>query len=693
MKRMLSGILTAAMLLSLVGCGGSSESETTEDPAKTAAEAAIQEQYQEWEAQVVYNQAADGFSGGDGSAEAPYEIRTAGELQFLSEAMSDNDVAWEYRRKNYILMEDISLNDTSDYENWVDNRPEYDWMPIDDFSGVFDGNNHVISGMYINTVNVDASAVYGLFDTLYGTVQDLTLENAYVEVTTYNLSPHAGLLVGSLLGDVINCRTEGTVVGYQGDFGGIVGSSYGLVSGCSFDGTVKALESEGNEYRSLSLGGIAGLEDATDNLDDWEWTEPVEGEYGINNCVNYGTIDGICYADSIGGIAGNAGGALKDCRNEGTVKGDAGSSYDYPYIGGIAGIFIVSTKGADGKITGCENDGTVISDGGTAGGIAGLITLSDPRYDITVEDCVNKGEMQVTNHFLGGIVGDVTSKVERTITISGCTNEADLEGMEAAGIVYRAIISGTILLTDNCNNGSVTATGEESLYAAGILGYAVILGGDWKLDVENCINNGDVTSGGSAGGIVCFTYSVSDYDNASFIINNSKNTGDIYSNTINGCMGGILAVDGFMNVETEISNCVNEGDLTFNKTYTITEIDDYLDTYALALEAGGIVGRVGQSLLISVDADEKLASELNKEDALVTIQNCKNTGEIQYMDPVKGDDISENDYQLVLEYKRFVYVGGILGNCSCTDGYSVRFENCTWDTTRGVGNPYLPDIE
>ena len=36
-------------------------------------------------------------------------------------------------------------------------------------------------------------------------------------------------------------------------------------------------------------------------------------------------------------------------------------------------------------------------------------------------------------------------------------------------------------------------------------------------------------------------------------------------------------------------------------------------------------------------------------------------------------------------------MGGILGDCSCTNGFSVNFENCTYSTERGVGNVELPD--
>ena len=79
----------------------------------------------------VYQSAATEFSGGDGSEAAPYEISSAQELQLLSDLLGNpDDRTTEYGQKNYILTADISLNDTSAYENWKENRPEYDWRPL-----------------------------------------------------------------------------------------------------------------------------------------------------------------------------------------------------------------------------------------------------------------------------------------------------------------------------------------------------------------------------------------------------------------------------------------------------------------------------------------------------------------------------------------------------------------------------------
>ncbi|MFR3320582.1 MAG: hypothetical protein ACLTSZ_04665 [Lachnospiraceae bacterium] len=55
--------------------------------------------------------------------------------------------------------------------------------------------------------------------------------------------------------------------------------------------------------------------------------------------------------------------------------------------------------------------------------------------------------------------------------------------------------------------------------------------------------------------------------------------------------------------------------------------------------------------------------------------------------------MTEEEFQKAKEANWKVSMGGILGDCSCRDGYSVRFENCTYDAERGIGNSELPDIE
>ena len=155
---------------------------------------------------AVYRGAATSFAeGGDGSEESPYEISSAEELQYLSDLLSDEENrSSEYRNQHYILTSDISLNDTSDYAGWSEAGPEYDWRPIGvaaAFGGVFDGNGHTISGLYINADmeddnTADARKNGGLFAQIFGgTVKNLNLTEVYIEVSGDALD--TGAIAGS----------------------------------------------------------------------------------------------------------------------------------------------------------------------------------------------------------------------------------------------------------------------------------------------------------------------------------------------------------------------------------------------------------------------------------------------------------------------------------------------------------------
>ena len=166
-------------------------------------------------------------------------------------------------------------------------------------------------------------------------------------------------------------------------------------------------------------------------------------------------------------------------------------------------------------------------------------------------------------------------------------------------------------------------------------------------------------------------------------------------------MGGILAVDGFMLTKTEIDGCENSGNISFTKQWVMGEADlktendegekEDASLFTLSVMGGGIVGRIGESVLLSVDADKPSKSEINKKDALVMISNCTNTGSLSYEEPQKGDGVTEEEFQKAKAEYWKPSMGGILGDCSCTNGFSVNFENCTYSTERGVGNVELPD--
>ena len=362
----------------------------------------------------------------------------------------------------------------------------------------------------------------------------------------------------------------------------------------------------------------------------------------------------------------------------------------------------MAVLGEDGVIRDCENTGTVVADSANTGGIVGTIDLADPRYAVTIENCKNTGKVFSANHYYAGIAADAGVKADNTLTIANCTNEADFTEGEGAGIVYELVMQkGKVLLSGNANHGKILSSGQN---AAGILCYTANMGDDWQLDLENCENTADITSEGNVGGIAGFTaYYKTDTAATSFSILNCKNSGNLSSSTTNGYIGGILAVDGFMQTQTVMDGCENSGKISFTDPWVMGETDlktendegekEDASLFTLSVMGGGIVGRIGEAVLLSVDADQPDGQEINKKDALVRISNCVNTGDLSYEKPKKGDGVTEEEFQKAAETYWKASMGGILGDCSCTNGYSVNFENCTYHTERGIGNTELPDIE
>ena len=355
----------------------------------------------------------------------------------------------------------------------------------------------------------------------------------------------------------------------------------------------------------------------------------------------------IGYDGYYGGITGSASGTISGCEFDGTVKavkdlknGQSGLAY----LGGITGDFSSAVSAVESDrdekaedfagIVNCVNKGNIEAEKGSAsahalGGSTGSVYLSDSRYTVTIENCKNVGKVFSTNHYYAGIAADACIKTDSTLTVSGCTNEVDFTEGEGAGIVHHlAMQKGNLVLSDCVNHGKIVSSGQN---AAGILCYTTNMGNDWNLELENCENTGDISSEVEAGGIACFTayYKTEENANTSFAIRNCKNSGNLSSPTTNGYMGGILAVDGFMLTKTEIDGCENSGNISFTKQWVMGEAD------------------------LKTENDEG-----EKEDAsLFTLSVMR----------------------------------GILGDCSCTNGFSVNFENCTYSTERGVGNVELPD--
>lgn len=176
-----------------------------------------------------------------------------------------------------VLVSDISLKNPAD-EN-------YEWKPIGEFKGIFDGQNHTISDFSMTKVN-DQSI--GFFQNLMSdpnetdeakkaTLKNFTLNGTIV--TTAEAASAAGGVVGTTSDSVIrrvnsNVNIGGGVI-Y--DIGGIVGEINAATSieESTYSGKIVL------DYSFYGVGGIVGF--VTDD-------DTYAGGTKIKDCANYGLI-------------------------------------------------------------------------------------------------------------------------------------------------------------------------------------------------------------------------------------------------------------------------------------------------------------------------------------------------------------------------------------------------------------------
>ena len=324
---------------------------------------------------------AASFAGGSGTAGDPWQIATAEQLAYLASLAnatqtSNANTAGIY----YKLTADIDLN-----------GPTKSWTPIGTttttaFAGVFDGDNHLISNIYIN--NTASGNPQGLFGYVVGTVsvnaiiKNITMASgsvttSYATGTTYT-SALAGRCVYTQLA---NCKNTINVTGYT-NAGGVVGRIDGVstIDGCSNVGTIKSTQNS-SPYTGGIVGIFTGL--ITNGASDVSY---------IRTCYNRGAITS---PNDAGGIVGSATGniTIDKCFNtgtiNGTVNGASGGIVGYGYNTGTNQVAVLN-------ISNCYNTGaikatTTAAANDCAGGILGYVGSVNTRYFGTILNCYNIG--------------------------------------------------------------------------------------------------------------------------------------------------------------------------------------------------------------------------------------------------------------------------------------------------------------
>ena len=181
-------------------------------------------------------------------SEGIYQISNFAELYWFAGLVNGalNEIE-QNTAANAVLTADITINENIlDTEGDLTENTEdlLDWIPIGNnssnpFNGTFDGQGHIISGIYINSEN----DYQGLFGYNNGTIKNVGVTKSYIKGDYY-----VGGVCGENHGSISNCYNSGTVSGKY--VGGVCGRNYsGTISDCYNLGKV-------NSY--YYAGGICG---------------------------------------------------------------------------------------------------------------------------------------------------------------------------------------------------------------------------------------------------------------------------------------------------------------------------------------------------------------------------------------------------------------------------------------------------
>ena len=257
---------------------------------------------------------ATDFASGRGISDDPYLISTSAQLAYLAQQVNGGT---SYEGKYFRQTANFDLAGKK-------------WTPIGaeeskPFKGNFDGNNHEIFGLKVETDNWYA----GLFGYIYsGSIKNIKICSGSVKTS----GSYAGGIVGDLYNSTMeNCTAIVNVSG-RGNVGGLAGNISGsTVSNCHFlsgeivgdsyvGGIVSHVQnSDKSTVKDCSANALVKGSECVGGLCGWFGN----GDHEFSNCTMKGSV--TVTKNSCGGLVGSlydSKGTFKDCKFEGSIKKD-----------------------------------------------------------------------------------------------------------------------------------------------------------------------------------------------------------------------------------------------------------------------------------------------------------------------------------------------------------------------------------
>jgi len=313
---------------------------------------------------------ADGVQpAGTGTGTDPYQVTALDHLLWIS----TNSTSWD---KYFIQNVDIDASATSGWNEGAGFSPIGNSSTY--FTGNYDGQDHTITGLFIDRPATDHLGLFGFTD-------EAEIDNIGVTNVDITGDDHVGGLAGVNynFSSIDNCYATGSVNGDQ-HVGGLVGYNH---NNSNVSNSHAAISVNGNWY----VGGLVGMNVST-----------------ISNGYSSGSVFGTYHTGGLVGV--NSAGSVNNCYATGSVTGTN-------TLGGLVGnnqfSAFINNSYAIGSVTG----------GSYAGGLAGANQNSS-----FISNCYSTGAVSGTNNIEGLLGYSYSSTVSNSFWDTETSGQSTSEG-------------------------------------------------------------------------------------------------------------------------------------------------------------------------------------------------------------------------------------------------------------------------
>lgn len=280
--------------------------------------------YYDWESSnyniALYDLPFVKMAGGSGTEADPYQISTIADLQYVRENPSSY----------YVIINDLDGS-------------EFNFKPIDNFTGSIDGQSHNISN-----INIQSYLYTGVFSNLYeARIKNINFIDPVLNV---NGASYAGVIAGMASQVSVDGINVYNMTLKNDEFNGMFGGILGQISNSSTITSCQVSSSEISLPKAQLVGGIVGNVRTSSSILASSFSGSIEGKsevggisgqvFGTGNLIeNCHVSADIVAQNNVGGIVGSGDRSIyKHNYVEGSLVASTPSGQDKFYsIGGIVG--------------------------------------------------------------------------------------------------------------------------------------------------------------------------------------------------------------------------------------------------------------------------------------------------------------------------------------------------------------------